>query len=149
MSDNPFEILRLDPLATEEAIVRQAGRLRQRATEEATLNAIRQAVQALTARAEDRLLYSLLTHPSPGYHAPSLDRFKAAFRRPPAIAGDAWACSSLDLKEFEGLIKEKCIEELELSPLLFEAITAGENIDEIGRQTAEALWQSLLFDSRT
>ena len=50
MSANPFEILRLDPSASEEEIVRQAGRLRQRATDGPALNAIRQAVQALTAR---------------------------------------------------------------------------------------------------
>lgn len=148
MSDNPFEVLRLDPSASEEAIVGQAGRLRQRATDEATLSAIRQAVQALTARGEDRLLYALLTHPSPGYHAPALDHFVAAFRRPPAVAQDAPSCFTLDIKEFGNLVKEQCAEQLELPPLLFEAITSGENFDEIRSQTAEALWQSLLFDPR-
>jgi hypothetical protein len=145
MSDNPFEILRLPPSASEEEIVRQAGRLRQRATDEATHSAIRQAVQALTARGADRLLHALLTHPSPGYYAPALDRFVAAFRRPP-VAGVVPPCSTLDIKEFEDLVKEKCAEELELTPLRFEVITGGENPDEVRRQTAEALWQSLLFD---
>ena len=32
---NPYEVLRLDPAATDEEIVRQAGRLRQRSTDEA------------------------------------------------------------------------------------------------------------------
>jgi hypothetical protein len=148
MNMNPFEVLRLDPSATEEEIVRQAGRLRQRATDEVTRNAIRQAVQALTGRAEDRLLHALLTHPAPCYQSPVLERFVAAFRRPPTTAGDAPACPALDVKELEDLIKEKWAEELELSPLPFEAIAAGEDADEIRWQTAEVLWQSLLFDAR-
>ena len=148
MAVNPFEVLRLDPSASEEEIVRQAGRLRQRATDEATLNAIRQAVQALTARAEDRLLLSLLTHAAPGHHAPTLDRFTAAFRRPPAPAAAQPSCPSLDIREFEGLIKEKAAEEMELVPPPFEPIAEGETAEEIRRQTAEALWQSLLFDPR-
>ncbi len=148
MSDNPFEILRLDPCATEAEIVRQAGRLRQVATEEATRNAIRQAVQSLTARAEDRMLHALLTHPSPRYHEPALDRFLRTFRRPPVLAEDAPACPALDFKEFEDLVKEGCVEELELPPLLFEGIAEDESGDEIHRQTAEVLWQNLLFDPR-
>jgi hypothetical protein len=148
MSDNPFEILRLDPSATEAEIVRQAGQLRQIATEEATRNAIRRAVQSLTARAEDRMLYALLTHPSPGYRAPALDRFLAAFRRPPTGAGNASDCPALDIKEFEELLKEECVKELDPPPLVFEVIAGDENGDEIRRQTAEVSWQSLLFDSR-
>lgn len=148
MNVNPFEVLRLDPSATEEEIVRQAGRLRQRATDEATRNAIRQAVQALTARTEDRILHALLTHPAPCYQSPALERFAAAFRRPPGAAGDTLPCPALDLKELEDLIKEKWVEELKLPSLPFEAITAGEDADEIHRQTAEVLWQSLFFDAR-
>ena len=53
---NPFEALRLDPSASEEEAVKQAARLRQRAADEAELTAVRQAVQALTGRPEDRLL---------------------------------------------------------------------------------------------
>ncbi len=105
VSANPFEILRLDPSSTEEEIVRQAGRLRQRATDEATLNAIRQAVRMLTARPEDRLLYSLLTHPAPCYHWPALDRFAAAFRRPPTATGAPAPCPPLDMEEFGDLVK--------------------------------------------
>src|SRR5262245_48959872 len=97
---NPFEVLRLDPTASEEEIVRQAGRLRQRVTDEATLTAIRQAVQALTGRAEDRQLHALLTHPRPQWIAAELDRFAAAFRRPPAADGTAAPVPELDIEEF-------------------------------------------------
>lgn len=148
MTVNPFEVLRLDPSAGEEEIVRQAGRLRQRATDEATRNSIRQAVQALTARAEDRLLLSLLTHAAPGHRAPPLERFTAAFRRPPAPAAARSSCPPLDIREFEGLLKEKAAEEMELVPPPFEPIAEGETAEEIRRQTVEALWQSLLFDPR-
>lgn len=146
MTANPFEVLRLDPSATEEEIVRQAGRLRRRATDEAALNAIRQAVQALTGRAEDRLLFALLTHAAPCYHWPALERFSDAFRRPPAPAGSAAPCPSLDLEEFAGLLRELSAEELELAPSSFEPIASGAAPAEIERQTAEVLWQSLLFD---
>ena len=146
MTANPFEILRLDPSATEEEIVRQAGRLRQRATDEATRNAIRQAVQALTARAEDRELLALLTHPRPCHHWPALERFAAAFRRPPAATGTAPTCPPLDMEEFADILCGLIAEELELSPLPFEPIASGETPDEIERQSAEALWQSLIFD---
>ncbi|MGH7172224.1 MAG: hypothetical protein ACRELG_18260 [Gemmataceae bacterium] len=146
MTANPFEILRLDPSATEEEIVRQAGRLRQRATDEATRNAIRQAVQALTARAEDRLLLALLTHPAPRHHWPALERFAAVFRRSPVAANSVEPCPPLDLEEFAALLRELSAEELELPPLAFEPMPAGETPQEMERQTAEALWQSLLFD---
>jgi hypothetical protein len=147
MSANPFEILRLDPSAPEEEIVRQAGRLRQRATDETALNAIRQAVQMLTTRSEDRLLYSVLTHPSPCHRWPALDRFAAAFRRPPAATNAPAPCPSLDKDEFGDLIRSLSAEELELDALPLEPIVRDEPADEIHRQTAEVLWQSLLFDT--
>jgi hypothetical protein len=86
---NAFEVLRLDPGAGNEEVVAQAGRLRQRATEEQELTLLRQAVQALTGSAEDRCLEQILTHPDPRYHWPALDQFRAAFRRlpPPDPAG--------------------------------------------------------------
>src|SRR3954462_6317512 len=84
MSANPFEVLRLDPSASEEEVVRQAGRLRQRATDEPTLNGVRQAVQELAGSPERRALLALLPPPRPGYHCPALERFAAAFRRAPA-----------------------------------------------------------------
>ena len=147
MSTNPFELLHLDPSATEEEIVRQAGRLRQRAADETTLNAIRQAVRMLTARPEDRLLYSLLTHPAPCHQWPALDRFAAAFRRPPAATNPPAACPPLDMEEFGSLVKALAAEELELTPLPFEPVADAESAEEIQRQTTEALWQSLLFDT--
>ena len=146
MNANPFEVLRLDPSATEEEIVRQAGRLRQRAADEATKNAIRQAVQALTANAADRLLFSLLTHAAPCHREPTLERFVAAFRRPPTPSRAAEPCPGLDMEEFTGLLNVLAAEELELPALAFEPIAAREPSAEIERQTAEALWQWLLFD---
>jgi hypothetical protein len=145
---NPFEVLRLDPAATEEEIVRRAGLLRRRAADEATAAAVRRAVQALTARPEGRLLWSLLTHPDPSYQSPALDRFAAAFRRPPSPSADAATCPPLDLEEFTALVRRRAAEELELPPQELEPVGNDETAEEIDRQTAEALWQSLLFDPR-
>jgi hypothetical protein len=145
---NPFEVLRLDPSASEEEIVRQAGRLRQRAADEAERNAIRQAVQALTASPEARQLYALLTHPRPAWGDAALDRFAAAHRRAPASEVAPALCPPLDLEEFTALLCELTAEELRLQPLELEGIPAAEEPEEIRRQTAEALWQSLLFDPR-
>jgi hypothetical protein len=145
---NPFEVLRLDPSSSEEEIVRQAGRLRQRATDEAARNALRQAVQALTASAPDRQLHALLTHPRPAWQSAALDRFAAAFRRAPAAAGSPEPCPPLDLEEFTALLCALMAEELELAPLEFEGVPDGDGPEEVRRQTAEALWQSLLFDPR-
>jgi hypothetical protein len=80
---NPFEVLRLDPATPTDEIVRAAARLRQRATDESTVAAIRQAVQALTGPADQRRLYELLTHPSPRYDWPAVEEFAAAFWRSP------------------------------------------------------------------
>jgi hypothetical protein len=148
MSANPFEVLRLDPSSSEEEIVRQAGRLRQRATDEAEQNAIRQAVQALTARPEDRLLFALFTHPAPCHRWPALERFAAAFRRPPSPVGASAECPPLDMEEFADLLNALAAEELEFVPPAFESLSDEESSEEIGCQTAEALWQSLLFDPR-
>ncbi|HZY89574.1 MAG TPA: hypothetical protein VFE78_32430 [Gemmataceae bacterium] len=146
--ENPFEALRLPPTASEEEIVRQAGRLRQRATGEAALNAIRQAVQALTGRAEDRALLGLLAHPRPCYQWPALDKFAAAFRRAPAVEAGAAACPPFDAEELTSLLLAAVAEELELPPAAFEVPAAAEDAAEIQRQSAEAVWQSLLCDPR-
>lgn len=145
---NPFEVLRLDPSATEEEIVKQAARMRRRAADESEQNAIRQAAQALTGRAEDRLLFALRTHPRPGHAAPALDRFAAAFRRAPAAAGPAPEPPALDPKEFAELLRAVLADELEFRPPPFEPAGAGDDPDEIRRQTSEALWQSLVYDPR-
>ncbi len=145
---NPFEVLRLDPSSSEEEVVKQAARLRQRAADEAELTAVRQAVQALTGRPEDRLLHALLTHPRPGHAAPALERFAAAYRRAPAAIGEAPPMPAVDLTEFAELLQALLVEELELTPPPFEAPAAAEDPEEIQRRTAEALWQSLLYDMR-
>jgi hypothetical protein len=145
---NPFEVLRLDTSASEEDIVRQAGRLRQRATDEADRNALRQAVQALTASAAERQLHSLLTHPRPAWQSAALDRFAAAFRRAPASEGSPTPYPPLDLEEFTALLCALMAEELELVPLEFAGLASGEVPEEVRRQNAEALWQSLLCDPR-
>src|SRR5271166_2493508 len=145
---NPFEVLRLDPAASEEEIVRQAGRLRQRETDEAHLAHIRQAVQALTARPEERRLLALLTHPRPEYTVALLDRFAAAFRRPPTPTAAHTACPDLDSEEFLSLLLSQAVEELEQPATPFEPVPATEDAGEIARQLAEAVWQSLIWDAR-
>ena len=143
---NPFESLRLDPDSTEEEILRAAGLLRQRAPDEETRNAIRQAVQALTTAAEARDLHALLTHPAPRYSWPALDRFVAAFRRPPAPA-DAPPVPP-DLDEWAALLRALLAEEVAPPPAQLEDPGVDEGPDDIARQTAEALWQALVSDPR-
>jgi hypothetical protein len=142
---NPFEVLRLDPTATEEEIVRQAARLRQLAPDEGVLNTIRQAVQALTASADDRTLLALLTHPRPAHTSQALDRFTAVFRRGPA-KGPAPLCPPLDLEELTRCLCEAVATDLDWAPLQFEPVGGKEDSDEIDRQIAEALWHALLCD---
>ena len=149
VNENPFEVLRLDPSAGEEEIVRQAGRLRRRAADEATRNALRQAVQALTADAEERRRFALLTHPAPCHHQPILERFASVFRRPLLHALVALPCPPLDIDEFTDILCALAAEEWELPALPLEPLSAEEPLAEIERQTAEALWQSLLFDPGT
>jgi hypothetical protein len=143
---NPFEVLRLDPTATEEEVIRHAGRLRQRATEEAVHTAIRQAVQSLTASAAARQLHSLMTHPRPGYQEETLDRFVAAFRRAPLPDASPVPIPPVDLDEFAALVRAAAAGALDLAAGEFEGILAEEPAEEIQRQTVEALWQNLLFD---
>ena len=145
---NPFEVLRLDPEATEEEVVRQAERLRQRATDEASLGAIRQAAMTLTGNAEERHLHALLTHPHPGGASAVLDRFVAAFRRAPVVTAAATPCPELDRAEFLRLLLAAAAEELDEPPAAFELVESADDADELRRQWAEALWQSLLFDPR-
>jgi hypothetical protein len=145
--DNPFAVLRLDPAATEEEIVRQAGRLRQRATDAAAQTAILQAVQKLTASGDERLLHSLLAHPRPCYHWPALERLAADHRRPPAASMPP-PCPPLDLEELLGLLRQSAAAELEPAPVPFEDVPGDEPAEEISRQSDEILFQSLLFDPR-
>jgi hypothetical protein len=145
---NPYEVLHLDPAASEEEIVRHAGRLRQRVTDEQALAEIRQAVQALTAKPEERRRLALLTHSRPEYASPALDRLAAAFRRPPTASAEASTCPELDEQEFRSLLLSQALEELDLPALPFEPVASVEDPAEIQRQLAEALWQSLLADPR-
>ena len=52
----------------------------------------------------------------------------------------------MDIEEFADILYGLIAEELELSPLPFESFASGETPREIERQTAEVLWQSLIFD---
>jgi len=146
MNDNPFEVLKLDPSATEEEIVRRAGQLRQTASEE-ELTAVRQAVQALTGRPEDRRLFALLTHPGAVHDWPELDRLEAAFRRPPQGAGrEAVELPPLDLAEVAALLRPILLRELEDAPLALEPPAVKETPEEILRQTVEGVWAMLPFE---
>jgi hypothetical protein len=142
---NPFEILRLDPSATDDDIVRQAERLRQRATDDATVGAIRQAAKTLLGNSADRMLHALLTHPRPAGPSAALDRFTAAFRRAPVPTAPA---AEPEPDEFSPILLAAAAEGLGEPPMPFEPITDVDDAAEIGRQRAEALWQSLLFDPR-
>jgi hypothetical protein len=148
-SANPFEVLRLDPATPTDEVVRHAGRLRQRATDEAAVAAIRQAVQALTGRSEQRLLHELLTHPAPCYSWPTLERLTAAFRRPPLPAAEAPpACPPPDPAEVAALLRPLAAAELDAGSLPFEAVGEAEDRAEVVRQTVEGMWQTLPFDMR-
>jgi hypothetical protein len=152
MSDanaNPFEVLRLDPTTPADEVVRHAGGLRQRATDEATVAAIRQAVQALTGRPEERLLHELLTHPAPCHSWPALERFAAAFRRPPLPAApESVACPPPDPAEVAALLRPLAAAELDAPPLPFEPVGEAEDQAEVVRQTVEGAWHTLPFDMR-
>jgi hypothetical protein len=150
MSDaNPFEVLRLDPATPAEEVVRHAGRLRQRATDEAAVTAVRQAVQALTGPPEERRLHELLTHPAPCHAWPALERFAAAFRRPPLPSGEAPpACPPPDLGEVAALLRPLAAAELDAPPPPFETVAEPDDRTEIVRQTVEGVWQTLPFDMR-
>jgi hypothetical protein len=81
---NPFEVLRLDPATPVEEVVRAAARLRQQATDDTAVAAIRRAVQTLTGSRQERRLHELLTHASPCYHWPAIEQLAAAFWRSPS-----------------------------------------------------------------
>ncbi|MFO0928982.1 MAG: hypothetical protein U0736_18505 [Gemmataceae bacterium] len=145
MPDNPFEVLRLSPDATEHDAVEQAARLAARTADEAARAAVRQAVARLTASADDRLLLAVLTHARPDYAVPELERALAAHRRPPADQTDL-PIPPIDLDEFRDLLLHQLQRELSDPPAPFEPVPADEPAEEIDRQTAEALWQRLVSD---
>lgn len=145
---NPFEVLRLDPSAKEEEIVRQAGLLRQRTVDEAESMAISRAVQELTSDASKGRLFALLTHAGPSHASPLLDRFAGTYRRPPASAETVPPCPSLDRDEITRLLCAALAEEMEQKPPQFEPVPSPILPAEIQRQLAEAVLQSLLCDPR-
>jgi hypothetical protein len=142
MSENPFEVLRLPPTATPEEVVRQGARLCQRTADESARDAVRQAVRELTESDESRELLALLTPRSPGYGGAELERLAASHRRPPA-AQAAPEPMPLDAEEFRGLLLAAVAGEPPPVAPPLERVAAGEEPDEIERQTGEALWQSL------
>jgi hypothetical protein len=147
---NPFEVLKLDPTASAEEIVRQAGRLRQRAADDAAIALIRQAVQTLSGGSEERQLHEILTHPAPCYSWPALDQFVAAFRRPPqADPTSAVSCPPLDLVELSALLRPLLEAELNPPSLGFESIGEPDSTTEMIRQALEATWQLLPLDSES
>jgi hypothetical protein len=148
MSENPFEQLHLPPSASDEEAVQQAEHLCRCAPDEPARNVIRQAVRQLTGSAEERGLYALLAHPRPDYDNSALDRFGAAFRRPPKSQTAPGPVPALDLNEVRDLLRQALLAELEVTPLPLEAVPADDSPEEIARQTVEALWQGLLSDMR-
>src|SRR5258707_724274 len=113
MNGNPFEVLKIDPASSDEEIVRRAGQLRQTASDEETLTAVRQAVQALTGKPEERALHALLTYPGPVHRWPALERLASAFRRPPVSEQAAPVETPvIDLAEVAALVRPLLIETL-------------------------------------
>jgi hypothetical protein len=102
---NPFEVLRIDPDASDEQVVALAARRRQRAADDHELTAIRQAVQALTGEAEKRLLARLFTHPRPGWERSDLVRWVGAFRRPPLREEPSQTMHPGELGELANLLR--------------------------------------------
>src|SRR5262245_8943205 len=123
---NPFEALRLDPGAGAEEAVGRAGELRRRAADEAEVAAIRRAVQALTADSGERALHALFTHPAPAYRSTALERFAAAYRRPPAPADSApLPCPPFEAAEVVAVLCAAAAELWPARPLPFEEIDGG------------------------
>jgi hypothetical protein len=145
--ENPFEVLRLGPAAGNEEVVRQAGKLRQRAGSEADINAIRQAVQALVGGAEERWLHEWLTPANPHYPGPAVERLATLYRRVPAAPVPA-ECPLVDAAELAALLRPVLLERWQLPPLPLDASGTEDTPEEIRRQLVEALWQGLAHDSR-
>ncbi|MGL4554778.1 MAG: hypothetical protein ACRC33_26735 [Gemmataceae bacterium] len=142
MSRNPYEVLGLPAGAGEADAVRQGARLTQQGADDE----VREAVRRLTADAAARELFALLTPPGPVGIGAELERFVAAHRRPPA--GLPLAVPPLDEAQLRGLVRAAVAAGLEPRPEPLAAVPAGEAAEEVGRQTGEALWQSLLHDMR-
>ncbi len=101
-----------------------------------------------TGSAEEQALHALLTHPRPDHGHAELERFQAAFRRPPKSESAAGPLPALDLDEVRDLLRQALAAELEPTSMPLESLAVDDSPDEIARQTAEVLWQSLVMDSR-
>lgn len=145
---NPFEVLRLSPEASEEEAVQQAARLCQMAKDEAARNVVRQAIQQLTASREARALAALLTHPRPEHHNVEVERFIAAHRRPPVTRGESVEVPEVDVEELRGLRMDARAVELTGGALGLERMVITESLEEIERQTSEAVWLGLVGETR-
>lgn len=147
---NPYEVLQLNPSATEAEIIEQAGKLRQRSTDEETLTAIRQAVQQLTGSHEEREIHALLSHPEPMYRWPAIERLMNAHRRPPTSTSEEQHTGpSLDMDEILTLVKQLLAEEMRLLPINYIQPRIDELPEEIDQQTIHALCRALLYDPQT
>lgn len=144
---NPFEILRLDPTASEAEIIQQAGRLRQRVTDDNELTLIRQAVQELTSSKEKRQLWALLTPPNPCHDLSAIDQLANAHRRAVETGTDAEVkpFPDLDMDELTALLRPILIRELQMEKEPLEMPPIDETLEEIDHQTVEGLWQELPF----
>lgn len=148
MTDSPFDILGLPPTAGEDEVVRQAARLCGRTSDEAARGRYREAARLLTGDAARRELFALLTHPGSHPESPELTRFVNAHRRPPASPAAPAARPPLDAAEVRAMLREARLAELAPAPRPLALVEAGEPADEVARQTAEALWQGLVAETR-
>jgi hypothetical protein len=142
---NPFEVLRLDPAAGNEEVVARAARLRQQATAEPEVTALRQAVQALTGPTEERFLQAMLTHPRPCYLWADLDRLRAAFRRPPGqVEATLSPCPAFDWTEFASLLQQAAGEPGDPAHLSVSEEKVTSRGGEESWESAVARWQGLV-----
>ena len=147
MPDNPFEVLRLDPTTSVEEAMRQADRLAQETADEPLKQRIRQAAQQLTISPDCAALAALLTPPAPGYASEALREFIVRHGSPPA-GTPSEARPRLDEEEFRRRLLETIAVELSPGVAELEPLEITESGAEIARQTAEAMWQALLSDTR-
>ena len=147
MPDNPFEVLRLDPATSVEEAMRQADRLALETADEPLRQRLRQAAQQLTISPDRASLAALLTPPAPGYVSEALRDFIVRHGAPPP-GTPSEARPRLDEDEFRRRLLETIAGELSPGVAELEPLEIVESGAEIARQTAEAMWQALLSDTR-
>ena len=147
MPDNPFEVLRLDPTASVEDAIRQADRLAQETADEPLKQRLRQAAHQLSSSPDRAALFALLTPPAPGYASEVLREFIVRHGSPP-VGTPTEARPRLDEDEFRRRLLETVADDLSPGVAELEPLEIAESGAEIARQTAEAMWQALLSDTR-